>query len=101
MSDAQVRFLEIAEIATQRERRAEDYFEFLRVPAMSAGRTGVSTRRAPQIRRPILSDYCAAAGAAGAAGVAGVADPAAGRCSPKKRSISCIIVTLSFISLNE
>jgi len=95
MSDAQVRFLEIAEIATQRERRAEDYFEFLRVPAMSAGRTGVSTRRAPQIRRPILSDYCAAAGAAGEPG------PAAGRCSPKKRSISCIIVTLSFISLNE
>lgn len=37
MSDAQVRFLEISEIATQRERRAEDYFEFLRVPAMSAG----------------------------------------------------------------
>lgn len=37
MSDSQLRFFEIAEIATQRERRAEDYFEFLRVPAMSAG----------------------------------------------------------------
>ncbi len=37
MSDPRVRFLEIAEIAAQRMRRAEDYFEFLRVPAMSAG----------------------------------------------------------------
>jgi len=87
MSDAQVRFLEIAEIATQSERRAEDYFEFLRVPALSA-------RPARRVCRPILSSYCAAAGAAG------VADPAADRCSPRKRSISRKSGTLSLTSLN-
>jgi mannose-6-phosphate isomerase-like protein (cupin superfamily) len=37
MSDPKVRFAEIAEIEAQRSQRAEAYFEFLRVPAMSAG----------------------------------------------------------------
>jgi len=37
MSDAPVRFFDMDEIAAERARRAEDYLEFLRVPAMSAG----------------------------------------------------------------
>jgi len=37
MSVPQVRFLDMAEISSQRVQRAEDYFEFLRVPALSAG----------------------------------------------------------------
>ena len=37
MIEAPVRFLEIGEVAAQRVRRGEDYLEFLRVPAMSAG----------------------------------------------------------------
>ncbi|MGA2779775.1 MAG: cupin domain-containing protein [Steroidobacteraceae bacterium] len=37
MSEPSVRFAEIKEITAQRLQRAEDYFEFLRVPAISAG----------------------------------------------------------------
>jgi quercetin dioxygenase-like cupin family protein len=37
MSGVPVRFFEIAEIAAERARRAEDYLEFLRIPSMSAG----------------------------------------------------------------
>ena len=51
MSNRQVRFSAIEDIAEQRSRQGSEYLEFLRVPAMSAGvyvlGTGITDRQSP------------------------------------------------------